>query len=103
MSIALSIQQYNSPVCADDVEMLEYLTQHLTNDWHELRDKLYACKSRHGSVPQALVDTIAQLGEDLLDELRDVDEAYQDECARRERDDAYGLLTRYGREPADYC
>ena len=91
MSVALTIEQYNSPIYVDDLDMLTYLREQLEADRQVLHEKMCAFQTRHGAVPQAFCDEVGQIGEDLLDDLRDVDPAYQAQLAARERDDAWTL------------
>ena len=97
-TIALTIEQYNSPVYVDDLDMLTYLREQLEADRQALHQKMRAFQTRHGAVPQEFCDDVGQIGEDLLDDLRDVDPAYQSQLpayeallARHERDDAWTL------------
>lgn len=104
-TLALSVEQYNDPVLCDRLEMAQWDLTHLCEDWSALIETLRELRSRYGSLPQEYADAIGQFGEDVLDDLRDIDPAYearQVEIERREVHQRYLDHVAYGRELADF-
>ena len=99
----LTVEQYNNPIEAERIEYLTYELHKLEADWQELIGKLRDAKAEYGAIPQALADQVGQLGEDMLDQVRDIDEAY---LARQEEvyvAQLWEMRTQFGCEMRDFC
>ena len=105
-TVPLSIEQYNDPNFCDQFEMAQWHLAHLRSDWQDLIEKLRALQSRYGDLPQDFVDEVGEYGELILDDLRDIDPAYearQAELERQELHQRYLDRMGYGREYWDLC
>ena len=90
-TIALTLEQYNSPVYVDDLDIRQYELGHLIDDWDAMYERLRAFAERHGEVPEELCQSLRELIDRMDMDWRALSPGYQAYLAERERDDAWTM------------